>query len=396
MNNPNKHKPLSAEELFQLLDKQSNNETDFDGMDDFEKDALEGFSAYSTPEKAKALTEELNMAISKKVSEEKGGQKNRIIWFSAAASIVLIFIVSVFFLKQTKEDSATNLALNETKEANTKSVLTEPSKPTEESANSGVSSEETKTLTNDIKTQEVVTSKNTQAGPGAIQFASDESIVVSESQLASGTTRLADVSKDILKNRNEGNLDELNSPSVAMDKKAEAKQKEKGNVYTEDAEMEKTLALESKTTSDANAVSQGAVAYKADAEYRATKKEESKKLSKEKAAAEKSVVTTANTAAVPAYSSVQEQSNQTAYYTGGETAIKEYVVNYLKEHSSSIILKGKYKVIGNVNAKGELKVVSITQISKEYCEGCSDKVKEALNTMKNWNSSSVVEFTLMF
>jgi len=75
VNNPNKHKPLSSEELFQLLDKQANNETDFDSLDDFEKDALEGFSAFSTPETAKALTEELNMAISKKVSEEKGGQK---------------------------------------------------------------------------------------------------------------------------------------------------------------------------------------------------------------------------------------------------------------------------------------------------------------------------------
>lgn len=395
MNNPNKHKPLSAEELFQLLDKQSNNETDFDGMDDFEKDALEGFSAYSTPEKAKALTEELNMAISKKVSEEKGGQKNRIIWFSAAASIVLIIIVSVFFLKQTKEDSATNLALNETKEANTKPTLTEPLKPTEESANSGVSSEETKPMANNITAEEVVVSKNTQAGPGFKQVAS-EPVVVSENQLASGTTRLADVSKDILKNRNEGNLDELNSPSVAMDKKAEAKQKEKGNSNAEDTETEKTLALESKTVSDANTVSQGAVAYKADGDYRATKNEESKKLSKEKAAAEKSVVTTANKAAVPAYSSVQEQSNQTAYYTGGETAIKEYVVNYLKVHSSAFVIKGKYKVIGNVNAKGELKVTSITQITKEYCEGCSDKVKEALNTMKNWNSSSVVEFTLIF
>jgi len=394
VNNPNKHKPLSSEELFQLLDKQSNNETDFDGMDDFEKDALEGFSAHSTPEKAKALTEELNMAISKKVSEEKGGQKNRIIWFSAAASIVLIIIVSVFFLKQTKDDSITNLALNETKESNTTPVLTEPLKPTEETTNSGVSSGETKPLTNNIKSEEVVTSKNTQAGPGFKQVTS-ESIVVSENQVAAGTTRLADVSKDILKNRNEGNMDELNSPSVAIDKKAEAKQKEKGNAG--DSELDKTVTVESKSVTDANAVTQGTVAYKVDADYRVTKNEESKKLSKEKAAAEKSAVTTANkAAAVPAYSSTQEQSNQTAYYTGGETAIKEYIVNYLKEHSSSIILKGKYKVIGNVNNKGELKVTSITQITKEYCEGCSDKIKEALNTMKNWNSSSVVEFTLIF
>ena len=96
MNNPNKHKPLSSEEFFQLLDKQSNNDKGFDSLDDFDKEALEGFSEFSTPEKAKALTEELNMAISKKVSEEKGGQKNRIIWFSAAASIILIIIALLF------------------------------------------------------------------------------------------------------------------------------------------------------------------------------------------------------------------------------------------------------------------------------------------------------------
>jgi len=393
VSNPNKHKPLSSEELFRMLEKQSSAETNLDDMDDFEKEALEGFSAYSTPEKAKALTEELNMAISKKVTEEKGGQKNRIIWFSAAASIVLIIVISVFFLKQTKDDSITNLALNETKESNTTPVLTEPLKPTEETTNSGVSSGETKPLTNNIKSEEVVTSKNTQAGPGFKQVTS-ESIVVSENQVAAGTTRLADVSKDILKNRNEGNMDELNSPSVAIDKKAEAKQKEKGNAG--DSELDKTVTVESKSVTDANAVTQGAVAYKADEDYSLAKNEESKKMSKEKAAAEKSVVTTANAAAVPAYSSVQEQSNQTAYYTGGETAIKEYVVSYLKEHSSTFVLKGKYKVIGNVNAKGELKVTSITQITKEYCEGCSDKIKEALNTMKNWNLSSVVEFTLMF
>ncbi len=395
MKNLDKNKPLSPEELFQLLDKQSNNETDFDGMDDFEKEALEGFSTFSTPEKARALTDELNIAISKKVAEEKGGQKNRIIWFSAAASIVLIIVVSVFFLKQTKEDSASNLALNETKESNTTPALKEPTKPIEENANSGINLEETKPLANNIKSEEIVASKNTQAGPGVKEVAS-ESIIVSENQVTTGTTRLADISKDILKNRKEEDLDELNTPSVAMDKKAEAKQKEKGNVYAEDTEMEKTLALESKTVSDANAVSQGAVAYKADADYSLAKKEESKKLSKEKAAAEKTAVTTANKAAVPAYSSVQEQPNQVAYYTGGEMAIKEYVVNYMKEHSSSVVVKGKYKVIGNVNAKGELKVSSITQISKEYCEGCADKIKEVLNTMKNWNSSSVVEFTLMF
>ena len=99
MSNPDKHKPLSAEELFKLLDNTSNKLNDFDEMDDFEKEALEGFSAHSDVQKAKALTDELNLVISKKASESgKGGTKNKVIWFSAAASIVLIFIVSIFFL----------------------------------------------------------------------------------------------------------------------------------------------------------------------------------------------------------------------------------------------------------------------------------------------------------
>ena len=80
MSNPDKHKPLSAEELFKLLDNTSNKAIDFDELDDFEKEALEGFSAHSDAQKAKALTDDLNFAISKKATESnKGGTKNKVI-----------------------------------------------------------------------------------------------------------------------------------------------------------------------------------------------------------------------------------------------------------------------------------------------------------------------------
>lgn len=394
MSNPNKHNPLSSEELFQLLGQKSNAETNFDDMDDFEKDALEGFSMHSNPEKARALTEELNIAISKKVTEEKGGQKNRVIWFSAAASIVLIIIVSVFFFNQTKQESNSNLALNESKEVTSATTLTEPQKPIETIVNSNTISEESKSI-NTRKAQGVSGVKDAEMGPATKQIPL-QSVALSENQNSVATSGLADISKDSFKNRKEGNIDELNDQAVALDKKTESKQKEKGYTNSEEAEMDKTADLESKQVSDANAIAQGAVTYKADGDYRVAKNEVTKKASKEKAAAEKSVsITTANQAAVPAYASGNEQMN-VSYYTGGEVAIKDFVLNYLKEHAVTTTIKGKYKITGSVNAKGELKVSTITQISREYCEGCSDKIKEALNTMKNWNSSSVVEFTLIF
>lgn len=393
MSNLDKHKPLSAEELFQMLDKKSNTEANFDGMDDFEKDALEGFSMYSTSEKVKTLTEELNAAISKKVTEEKGAQKNRVIWFSAAASIVLVIIVSVFFFNQTKQESNSNLALNETKEVTSAPSVIESQKPIETDVNSNSVVGESKTI-NTRKAEDVSVVKDTEMGPGTKQMPL-QSVTLSENQISSANSVLADVSKDNFKNRKEVSVDELNMPSVALDKKAETKQKEQGFVNSEDAEMDNSIALESKPVSDANAIAQGTATYKADGDYRVAKKEESKKASKEKVAAEKSVsITTANKAAVPAYAS-SEQANIN-YYPGGETAIKDYIIKYLKEHATTVTVKGKYKVIGSVDVKGELKVNSITQISKEYCEGCADKIKEALNTMKNWNSSSVVEFTLVF
>ena len=68
MNHNKKHTPLTAEELVKLLDIHANNETDLTELDDFEKEALEGFSAHTSAETAKDLMNEVQSDISKKVS----------------------------------------------------------------------------------------------------------------------------------------------------------------------------------------------------------------------------------------------------------------------------------------------------------------------------------------
>lgn len=401
MNTPNKHKPLSSEELFQLLDKQSNTETNFDGMDDFEKEALEGFTENVSSEKAKTLTQEVNAAISKKVSEGNGGQKNKIIWFSAAASIVLIIIVSVFFLNQSKDES--NIALNESlkKEvANPEGLPTqEPTAASEEkletkSANA-ISQEVTKN-----QTQQPIEAKEVESGAKGPAFYK-EALAESKPTYGGVTKGSKDIS-DLENSKNLNESDEAKQQTLALKDKITVSKEEEAN--KEETEKANDVAIaQNVTTISANGYAQQAN-QKADMDSK-----NAERLSKEKA--KKSVSDDANTNGLvtvsktsPAVSASSEQIQlKAAYYNGGELAIKEYVFNYFKEKNITISLKGKFKITGTVNNLGELNVTSLTQITKEFC-GCEEQIKSALNSMKNWNpamsggkaTSSPVEFTLQF
>ena len=67
MNQNHKHTPLSPEELVKLLEHHSNNEPDLSELDDFEKEAFEGFSAHTSPDLAAELMAEIQSDISKKI-----------------------------------------------------------------------------------------------------------------------------------------------------------------------------------------------------------------------------------------------------------------------------------------------------------------------------------------
>jgi hypothetical protein len=395
VNTPNKHKPLSSEELFQLLDKQSNTETNFDGMDDFEREALEGFTENVSSEKAKTLTQEVNAAISKKVSEGNGGQKNKIIWFSAAASIVLIIIVSVFFLNQSKEES--NIALNETphKEIINPEVLPtqEPTVASEEkietkSANA-ISQEVTKN-----QTQQPIEVKEVESGAKGPAFYK-EALAENKPTYGGVTKGTKDIS-DLESSKNLNESDEAKQQTLALKDKITVSKEEEVN-------REETEKANDVTTISANGYAQQAN-QKADMDSK-----NAERLSKEKA--KKSVSDDANTNGLvtvsktsPAVSASSEQTQlKAAYYNGGESAIKEYVVTYFKTKQLNSSIIGKYKVKGIVDEKGNLKVNSIVIISNEDVD-FTENIKKALNSMKNWNpamsegkaSPASVEFTLQF
>jgi hypothetical protein len=410
VSNPDKHKPLSAEELFKLLDNTSNKSNDFDEMDDFEKEALEGFSAHSDAQKAKALTDELNFAISKKASESnKGAAKNKIIWFSAAASIVFIFMVSIFFLNQSEEDSTTNIALNElNKDETVAAPLLEESKPLETTIeNVALVADENKNATqNQLKLQETIVSRKNAS----------ESLAGAASGGETKVNTIDILAKDESKARSERDDRDQEKLSEGLADKVDVKKKEKNSLEQEQTNSDLQVKQNAVTFSsselaeNAKGVQEEDSYNKADSDRLAAAK---KSVEKEKAAKPVSssydksnaVTETASgkTAAVPSSAVVGGNSISNAYYLGSELAIRDYVLEFLARKSGSVIITGKYKITGNVSAKGELNVVTINQISSENCH-CIEQIKEALNAMIKWNPavedgkkvSSKVDFILSF
>lgn len=413
MSNPDKHKPLSAEELFKLLENKSDKATDFEDMDDFEKEALEGFTAHSDPQKAKALSEELNLEISKRVEQTgKGGTKNKIIWFSAAASIALIILVSIFFFNQSKQDLENNLALQEVTEDNKPSAAEEQNAGLETiTKNRGNIIVEGNKEQETIKSQGVVNTKNAEkvTSSGLI---TEPSVAVSENKLSSLSGETG--AKDESKSRSENDLDVLQKPAVVLADKTDVKKKEKSSVEQE--ELAVGNAINQNVTTTTNVPS----GYTKDAVRREEADKfaiSSKKIEKEKKASiilnnksknvddlNKQVNVESDLDNITSVStSVSSDVNQDlAYYPGGVLAIKEYVLLYIKSKTTKVII-GNYKVTATAFKNGTLKVNSIIQISKEYC-GCTENITEALNTTEKWVPLSIagfpedseVGFTLVF
>lgn len=400
MSNPDKHKPLSAEELLKLLEKKSNEAIDFDDIDDFEKDALEGFSDHSTPQKAKSLVEEINSSISKRVEETgKGGAKNRIIWFSAAASIALIILLSVFFFNQSKQDSENNLALKEVTEDNKPVTAAEQNARLETATKDNVITEEHKEQ--EVTKSEMIANKKNAEEVSPSGLVAEPSMAISENKLSSLSGETA--SKDESKNRSENDGDALQKQAVVLTDKTDVKKKEKSSIEQEElatgyaANQNVTTATSTKREADKN--------YKLDEANDLKNTKSLEQVSEEKTVGTKSndnSISYSKTVSAPSSVSTAEMNNS-AYYTGGELAIKEFVTSYLKSKQSSKLIIGKYKIVGKVNAKGELSVSEIKQISLENCN-CTDLIKDALNTMNKWHpalkngkvATSNVEFTLIF
>jgi hypothetical protein len=334
MENKNSHNPLSAQELFNLIGNKSEQNTNAQDLDEFEKEALEGFEEYSTPVNAKKINEEINVAISQKISEQGSSTKNKIIWFSAAASIVLIIAISIFYFNDSNISSDSNIALNEN---NAKEIApTQPIAPIDELKQEITPDVTAGTTVKDekIKPFKTITEKEKTA---------ESDITVSDTKtLTDNITNTASI--ELAKNKKESVAGKANESSENLSSSAGGVVKDKRKLdNAKDDEFDKVMSeKKSAVPSSAPSVSQAEV----------------------------------NAEGITA--------NSKAYYVGEETGIKNYIISIAKKDNSDSVLKGKYKINVSVNINGSINLNSIINTTDD-CKDCAKIMTKILKDMKNWN-----------
>lgn len=379
MKSDKEHKPLSSEELLRLLDEKSNNQIhSAQELDDFEQEALEGFEEHVDSNRAKALLSEIDVAISQKVAQPNVPAKKRgIVWFSAAASIVLIIVVSVFVLNKTKNEVNSNIALNEKQES-------EAVKLAEEKTINDISNAESTSDANiqqdhtDIYKEQTnaVESKRTLS---ELKFKTEKNVTSStmETEVAAGGA-LVNQNKDFDNNsdmaKNEVAALETDEKPVAVTGNVTVTDNSVSGAYNKEMmEQDMKVKAEESTTRNTDNVA-----------LNSKKKAELDKSTAEKSAAKKDHVAV-TTVMAPASSVANAPTSIAtfAYYNGGVKAIKEFVLTYITESKNATQLKGKFYVVAYVTENGHLQVLKIDNTSKN-CIECVKSLTDALNAMNNW------------
>lgn len=392
MNDRNKHKPLSTGELFKLLEEKNENSLPAGELDDFEKDALEGFSQNSSVEKAKALTEEIHIAINKKVSEKKTKPVAKIIWFSAAASLILLVMLSVYFLTQTAKEETSSLALN--KEIPAKKQP-EPLQPNEESES---------TLSTESKPAGAVTSN---------------AVIITEPVTVAGNEKKSAAQGPVLRELQtektvsaEAKAELKDEESKAIDGIYESTSKEKVNVdskitsatfsqevtYTAAPSVYNGTTIKTYDVTNKQEILQNGYIDQSAKEKNAitlskpgkSKAKESKKSGEEIAAASGKADSDKADDLSPVHSSGAKvegrgtATNVEAYYSGGEEAIKKYIVSHFNQDNTGQSLKGTYKITVKVLTDGKI-VVETIHAGKNGDMNMTESLRKILNGMSGWN-----------
>jgi hypothetical protein len=361
MENKNSHNPLSAQELLNLIGNKSEQNNNAKDLDEFEKDALEGFEEYSTQVNAEKLNEEIDLAISQKIGEQGSSTKNKIIWFSTAASIALIIIVSLFYFNNSNISSDSNIALNENSQKEI--VPTKSIAPTDELKQDITPDVTTGTTVKDekIKPFKTITEKEKTA---------ESDITVSDTKGSVG--------------RNQ--LEEVNGFKSVDDADAKPDTKTLTDNITNTASIElaknkkESVAGKANESSENLSSSAGGI-VKDKRKLDNAKDDEFDKVMSEKKSAVPSSAPSVSQAEVNAEGIT---ANSRAYYTGEETGIKNYIISMAKKDNSEFVLKGKYKINVSVNTNGSIKLNSIINTTND-CKDCIKIMTKILKDMKNWN-----------
>ncbi len=252
-----------SEELFKHLDNSNGNT---DGLDDFEKEALEGFASldsssdfFRTSLTARELAKKTNDELTKKIEDkyfkeegekspfliinkEKENSKKPLIYWSMAAGLALVIGLSVFFFNNATKKDSSNLAYSEKPEETTQKLNEEvfkqsPSAVTNEDKSQNELKNET-SQSGESKVGEKVASGKKSANDADAEFKSPTD--VAKTRVTNGPVTTAPVS---IAEQKPGNVGLVTGGAgeggkdgylAQNEKKADEKDKDKGN-YRDDA-----------------------------------------------------------------------------------------------------------------------------------------------------------------
>ncbi len=408
--NSDKHKPpLSPEELFRLLETKNEGALSGDGLDDFEREALEGFSEHTSAEKARELTEDVHERIHEQLDESlKKRPVARIVWFGAAASVVVGIIISAYVM--TREAKFTNeLALHKKEIAGEQKQV--PSAPVLEEA--------APTIAGQLQ-QETDNKPQLPVGEGTVSRA--QSTPVKEGSDVEASTVSKDMDFHWSKNKAADGISldhklraaaakgEAQPGSVSDVKLAETSaQGEPGYVSNGTVAANKALALPKEdlaTAAPAAEKLQKESAVATDERPRNLSEAKTspslKKANKAEEETDAYAVTTANNSTKTEPYKGPMGNGRAAYYKGGEQELKAQVMAWFKERQYEAP-KGNYHIRVKVGADGTAQVLEV-KAEKNAEEKATKRLEESLKTLKNWNpaisdqqaAESETAFTLSF
>ncbi len=406
--NSDNHKPLSPEELFRLLESKREEALSGNELDDFEREALEGFSAHTSAERAKELTEEVHQRIHRQLDEtRKKRPAGRIIWLGAAASLVLGLIISAYIITQNAKFS-NELALNKEEAAKRPGYV--PATPVPEETGNGIAAgakkqeaearlPERENLATALQPQKEVSGqeiytvpKDEASGRSERKVAADATLEQSKDKSKSGQAQ-ADSDYDLRTAGTPAQADQkagyVANGVAATDKALAAPKKEDLAAMAPAAEK---AQMESEGVVDAN---------RRDAPVGKSNYAFKKGKTAEESSATSPAVTASGSARTEDYKNAPGNLGA-AYYTGGNQELKAEIVAWFKEHRYEAP-KGNYKVRMKVKADGTAQVLELKAERNADAKAISN-LEECLKALKNWNpamnkqeaSESETAFSLSF
>jgi len=340
MENTNSNKPLSAHELLHLIKLKSSEQPIDQDLDDFEKEALEGFVSYSSMDAFTKLNIDVQLEISKKVSEKTFFKNRNTFIFSAAASIVLIVLISLFYVIDTNKNSSSELALNN--QSRQESPINQ--------------------LKDDLEKvdQDKIPLKNNK--PKQVTDSADEVLFKTDTKKSEIPIRIEssqttnDAATKIVSNKDDSKSTETISGETVSQSYNYI---EKQQIASSDLSLDH-IAVENDDGNVSN----------------------TKSLSENKK--EKVAITTMAKKSNNQLTTTPNTTEPKASFAGGEVGIKNYVLANAKKDDVETKLKGSYKIKILIKPDGSSKVLKINSISNGEMKTIN-KISKILNTMKNWN-----------